>query len=561
MLKNIFLKIYSSKLEPTKQTQFLKLLLNPKNKDDYHEGCVALYSIMTSEQGYTSFFEFIQNYIKNMVSSNSPRSPTSSDNDGGGSGSGSNSNSGRVSHRTATSTFPIVRKRFQQLSISEYTFVAMMNDLRPNSVMATTPTTTTSNSVNHHAIISSPPIPQQSFNQSHQNGGILHQVMNHHNNSITSSTLLKSTPSTQQQQQQYSTGSNIHRDSSTLNNVSPHHHVTPPNGAPTSHPVTTTTTITTTAIPNGVHSLSSSMTTTSTTPLTSSNLHHHHHNNNNGMINHHQPSTSTGNDVLDMTSGNSDLENDDDYYILSFDEYQLLDLFDILDVKGKGTITVESVYMFLCLFVCREGKLLTKFLYQFGGFVYDVFCGGDSQMQQIEDSQFQTYHHNHSSPNKSGIRGSLLSSNSNHNTSSNSILSTDQKLNGSHSNLLEGMSEEEESDYYNDFEQWSQHEDLDLGYYSNKRNDFLKLAMLIGFDDMSIVNHVNELQNLILKNRAQKSKQINIVPSLKREDFMFIYYSVFKEFDNPNTRSSSSSSGNGVIKRKKRNLKKIPQNN
>ncbi|KAG2385943.1 hypothetical protein C9374_003092 [Naegleria lovaniensis] len=548
MLKNIFLKIYSSKLEPTKQTQLLKLLLNSKNKDDYHEGCVALYSIMTSEQGYTSFFEFIQNYIKNMVSSNSPRSPTSSDNDGGGSGSGSNSNSGRVSHRTATSTFPIVRKRFQQLSISEYTFVGMMNDLRPSM-----------NSMNHHS--SGNFGGTGNFGGSGSSGGL-----NHHPSSVMTTTMItNNTPSVSHH---HSTNSSTTMTTTTA--------------GMTMTTMTTTTTasslskLSLTQASNG-HSSSQMNTISSTIALnTSSNMATNGHSNLHHNIHLHlQPSTSTSNDVLlvDVTSNNSDLENDDDYYRLSFDEYQLLDLFDILDVKGKGTITIESVYMFLCLFVCREGKLLTKFLYQFGGFVYDVFCG-ESQMQQVEDAQFQVYNHhhhqnNHHSPNKTsttGIRGSLLNSssgNSSHNSSSNSILSMmDQKLNGSHSNLLEGMTEEDESeDYYTDFEQWSQHEDLDLGYYSNKRNDFLKLAMLIGFDDMTIVNHVNELQNLILKNRAQKSKQINIVPSLKREDFMFIYYSVFKEFDNPNTRSSSSSSGNGVIKRKKRNLKKIPQNN
>ncbi|EFC45380.1 predicted protein [Naegleria gruberi] len=429
---------------------------------------------MTSEQGYTAFFEFIQNYIKNTISLNSPRSPTSSDTD-----SNSNSNSGRVSHRTATSAFPIVRKRFQQLSISEYTFMAMMNDLKPNS---------------------------NPFK------------FNNNNNSSNSS-------------------------NNTFNN----------NGNGNG---------------NGLSNNNS---------LTVSNSPNDH--GGNGRI----PSTSTVDSEF--------IENDDDYYQISFDEYQLLDLFDILDVKGKGTISIESVYMFLCLFVCREGKLLTKFLYQFGEFVYDTFCS------IVTVNEMETNPYLSSTPGRSRSGSlSMWSSNSPNNVqtknstgvtnivnnisqkfhqsitpvSSRSTNSSPQHVAQAPPLVVEKSSEEidqaqdvqeessDELDYYESFDEWTQHEDIDLDYYSKKRSDFLKLAMLIGFDDMTIVNHVNELQNLILKNRAQKTKQQNI--TLKREDFMFIYYSVFKEFDNPNTRSSSSSaSSGGVIKRKKRKNKALQQ--
>ncbi|KAL9656236.1 hypothetical protein ABK040_007851 [Willaertia magna] len=359
MLKNVLTRIYAGKVDTQKENQIKQLLHNPKNKDDYYEGARTLYQIMTSESGYTAFFEYISSFIKNHVQSISPRSPGSlSDND-----SNSNSNSGRVSHRTATSTFPIVRKRFQQLSISEFTFVSMFNELMIPSIMERT---------------------------------------------------------------------NIAQKSTS--------------NAPSQIKV----------------------------------------------INKHY-------EILKEENNNfySKEENDDDYYAMTFDEYQLLDIFDILDVKGKGTVSIETVYLFLCSFVCREGKHLTKFLYQFGNFVYDTFC-----KDEYENNE--------------------------------NILNNKK--------IIENKIIEEPTLPF---------ENIDLEYYSDKRTSFLKLAMLLGFDDMPIVNHINELQSLILRNRKQK--QVNA--TLKREDFMFIYYSVFKEFDNPNTRSSSTSTS--VIRRKNKTHKRI----
>jgi hypothetical protein len=54
-------------------------------------------------------------------------------------------------------------------------------------------------------------------------------------------------------------------------------------------------------------------------------------------------------------------------------EHQLLDIFDSLDTSNKGTVSVECTYMLLCMLVAKEAGVLTRFLYQFGSYAYDLF--------------------------------------------------------------------------------------------------------------------------------------------------------------------------------------------
>jgi hypothetical protein len=59
--------------------------------------------------------------------------------------------------------------------------------------------------------------------------------------------------------------------------------------------------------------------------------------------------------------------------VASFNEAQVLDMFDSLDTGSKGTVSVECTYMLLCMLVAKEAGVLTRFLYQFGQFAYDLF--------------------------------------------------------------------------------------------------------------------------------------------------------------------------------------------
>jgi hypothetical protein len=54
-------------------------------------------------------------------------------------------------------------------------------------------------------------------------------------------------------------------------------------------------------------------------------------------------------------------------------EHQLLDIFDSLDTSNKGTVSVECAYMLLCMLIAKEAGVLTRLLYQFGSYAYDLF--------------------------------------------------------------------------------------------------------------------------------------------------------------------------------------------
>ncbi|KAL0488438.1 EF-hand calcium-binding domain-containing protein [Acrasis kona] len=54
-------------------------------------------------------------------------------------------------------------------------------------------------------------------------------------------------------------------------------------------------------------------------------------------------------------------------------EHVILDLFDTLDVAGRGTVNVESAYMLILIHIAREAGITTRFLYQFGSYAYDLF--------------------------------------------------------------------------------------------------------------------------------------------------------------------------------------------
>jgi len=54
-------------------------------------------------------------------------------------------------------------------------------------------------------------------------------------------------------------------------------------------------------------------------------------------------------------------------------EYRLLDIFDTLDTQARGVIRMRDMYMVLVCLVARQASILTKFLYQFGEYIFQMF--------------------------------------------------------------------------------------------------------------------------------------------------------------------------------------------